>query len=519
MKNRLFILLIALFTSLSAVAEEPVRLVVNIVISGIRDVDLERYEAGFKYGGFRRLLGGENYTHAYYPFVPTTPAALATISTGALPSLHGVVGKGWWNQNSGTYTCSVADASCSTFGADAPESRVSNQSIVVESLGDVVVRSREGARSVSVAADPSSAIILGGTAPSEVWWIDSLSATWTTSTKFKTSLPRWVSKYNATGYWRQLLGKPWVLSRPAKDFVNLESVEAKPYGYKPSREERKEKPVPADIRALLHSHISNSMVADFAKEAIIYNKLGADRVTDILNVCFDSPSRIVARYGFGSREVEDMYYRLDESLADLMNFASAQAGGKVLFVLTTDGSPREVKDRSKVFNASQARFLIGSFLSATYGKDEWVLGVESGGVWLNRTLAFSKGLDLAALQRQVGSFALGLRGVSHAITASDMMAGDAKEEGVVAVVQRGFYPKHSPDIYLVLMPDWCVAEEEGVVPRLSKSLPYAPYRKAIMAISGMGVEPRQVEESVDVRTLVVRLADRIGVEIPLGAEM
>ncbi|MBR5829714.1 MAG: alkaline phosphatase family protein, partial [Tidjanibacter sp.] len=361
------------------------------------------------------------------------------------------------------------------------------------------------------------AIILGGLNPTEVWWIDSLSGRWTTSTKYKTSLPKWMTKYNSSGWWRKQMGAPWVLSRPDKNYLNTQSVVAKPYGYKPSHEEQKRRQSAADIKALMYSHLSNTMVADAAKEAIIYNRLGGDQSTDVLNVCFDTPRRIAERYGLSSREVEDMYYRLDGDLADLITFASAQAGGKVLFTLTTDGSLREVKDDGKVFNVAQARFLINSFLSATYGKGEWVLGYADGSVWLNHTLIFSHALDLATLQRQVGTFCLGLRGVSHAIIASDMMAGDVKE-GVVEVVQNGFYPKHSADIHLVLMPGW-VSSEGDSLPKVSSSLPYAPYRKAVMVISGEGVESRRVKERVDVRELVVLLAERLGVELPLGADV
>ena len=517
MKNRLLLLSTLLLLAFGARAAERPRLVVNIVVSQARMVDLERYAEGFRAGGFERLLSGRSYPYAYYPFAPTTPSALAALSTGASPWLSGVVGDCWWNNNNGSKMLVVGDSRCCTFDADHPDSRVSNANLVLETLGDVVVRSVEGAKSVSVAADASSAIILGGLAPSEVWWIDSLSGRWTTSTKYKTTLPKWVSKYNASGYWREKIGEEWVLSRHEGEYRNSTSCVAKPYGYKPPRGERKSRASADDVVELLYTPISNQMVAEFAKEAIIYNRLGHDAATDMLSVCFDSPRRIIARHGLSSREVEDMYYRLDEALADLMTFASAQADGKVLFVLSTDGGVREALGGENVLNVSQARFLINSFLNATYGKGDWVLGYYNGGVWLNHTLAFSKGLDLATIQRQVGTFALGLRGVSHAITASEMMDGGIKG-GVVDIVQEGFYPKRSADVQLVLMPDWCEVESEGVMPQVTSSLIYAPYRRAVVALSGMGVERCRIEEKVDVRSLVVTLAEMIGVDVPLGAE-
>ncbi|MBQ2248167.1 MAG: hypothetical protein II323_05345, partial [Tidjanibacter sp.] len=44
------------------------RLIVNIVVSGLRPTDLELYEEGFGKGGFRRLMEGTYYPYAYYPF-------------------------------------------------------------------------------------------------------------------------------------------------------------------------------------------------------------------------------------------------------------------------------------------------------------------------------------------------------------------------------------------------------------------------------------------------------------------
>ena len=517
MKNRLVLLLTLLMVATGAMGTERPRLVVNIVVSQARMVDLERYAEGMTAGGFERLLSGRSYPYATYSFVPTPPSALAALSTGAAPSLSGVVGERWWNNNNGSEVLAVGDNQYCTFEADHEGSRVANTNLSLETLGDVVVREIEGAKSVSVATDASSAIVMGGLNPTEVWWLDSLGGRWTTSTKYKTTLPKWVTKYNASGFWRTKIGREWVLSRADGNYKNSECHIVKPYGYKPPREEKKSRPTAADVVELLYTPISNQMVAEFAKEAIIYNRLRHDKATDVLNVCFDSPRRIIARYGLSSCEVEDMYYRLDESIADLMTFASAQADGKVVFVLSTDGGVREIADKGKIFNISQARFLINSFLVANYGKGDWVLGYNNGGLWLNHTLAFSKGLDIATLQRQVGTFALGLRGVSHAITASDMMGGDVKE-GVVAIVQEGFYPKRSADVQLVLMPEWCEVESEGVNPKVSHSLPYAPYRRALVALSGMGIEKSRVEEKVDVRSLVVTLSDMVGVEAPLGAE-
>lgn len=518
MKNRLFTLILSLMIGVSAFAAERPRLVVNFVVSHMRESDLTRYEAGFSEYGFRRFMKGTYYPYAYYPFAPTTPSALATVSTGALPAVHGITGESWWNQTTQKNVSVVSDPKSMSFNCDTEESKVSNSNLIFETMGDVVVRNTHGGRSVVVASDASSAIILGGTNPSEVWWLDSLSATWTTSSKYQRSLPRWVRDFNNSGYWLRQLGMPWILSKRSHEFLNSRSTEARPYGYKLTDEERSRRPQPQDLCEVLNSYVANDVVALFAEQAIINNFLGADDQMDMITICFDSPRRIAARYGLSSREVEDMYYRLDQNLANIMNFVETQTDGSVIFTLTSDGGNREYVSSDKVFNSTQARYLINSFLSATYGKGDWVLGCENCSFWLNHTLIFSKGLEVATVQQQVANFALQLRGVSHAVSASEM-ATSSTLFGVMELIQNSFYPKRSPDLTLVLMPDWCNTYSEDYVPRTSSQLIYAPYRRSLIAMCGMGIEEgKTINLKVDMRSFVVTLARMVGMEAPIGAE-
>ena len=79
------------------------RLVVNIVVGAMRASDLERYEDGFGEGGFKRLMReGVTFTDAEYDYaLTTTEAGLATLATGAQPSVHGVIGSSWWSHVDG----------------------------------------------------------------------------------------------------------------------------------------------------------------------------------------------------------------------------------------------------------------------------------------------------------------------------------------------------------------------------------------------------------------------------------
>ena len=77
-----------------AAAARP-RLVVNIVVGSMRAEDLGRYADNYGEGGLRRLAGraARSIADSRYDYQQTTtPVSLATLTTGAMPSTHGVIG-------------------------------------------------------------------------------------------------------------------------------------------------------------------------------------------------------------------------------------------------------------------------------------------------------------------------------------------------------------------------------------------------------------------------------------------
>lgn len=519
MKRTLLTILATLAIVANAISNDSPRLVVNIVVPSLSASDLRPIEHNLTEGGLKKLLeGGLRYDYAYYPFMPNTESALAALTTGATPELSGVVGPCWWNFTTGNYVGVVADSKSSSYDCDTKESRVSNVNLVLPTLGDQLRASSPESKSVVVAAAPSSAIILGGTNPSEVWWIDSLGARWTTSTKYAAQLPKWVKEHNSEGMWRRSLARPWVATRGDDSYVATKSYELRPQSYQYTKEEQRGRPKSSDLRKVARSYVANDMVAGFVREAVIYNSLGGDEHTDILTICFDAPEQIGRLYGIDSREWEDMIYRLDSSLAEMMNFISAQCDGKVVWTLSSDGGAQRVDEASaRRFNAEQFLFLAGTYLNANYGKADWILGYSNCSLWLNREAVRAKGLDLEAVQRSLAQFALQYSGVSHAIVQADLVGGGVKQ-GVAELIQSGFYPKRSADLVLVLMPGWVeVKGEDEPLPHQCGGSIYDSGRRAILSVSGYGVPQKVVVRKVDMTSLVPSLARLIGIDNPIAA--
>lgn len=504
---------------LSAQAADGPRLVVQIVVPQLSTADLDSHAEHLCQGGFRRLMSGVAYEQALYDFAPTMPSALATLTTGALPSEHGIIGEGWWSHSTEQWQGVVADKNASSYGCDSALSRVSNKNLTMPTVGDMLLWSNPESRVVSVAADASSAIIMGGRAAEQVWWLDSLSGRWTTSTKYLASLPKWVRNFNGDGLVRRQMGRPWILSKHSDCYSSPEVAELRPKGYKLTKEENKRKTSSEDIRLSAYSYLSNESVVQFAKEATIYNRLGGDEHVDLLMVSFDAMGRIAERYGRNSRQWEDALYRLDEQLAEMMNFISAQSEGRVTYLLVSDGQavPTAAMMDAKRFNASQFSFLVGSFMSASFGNASWVLGYDNGGLWLNRMLLLSNGMDVADVQRKVAAFGLQFGGVANVFCAADM-ASMATKSGPAQRVQNGHYAARSADLQIVLMPSYVECENDSEpMTKAGKGTIYA--RRSVLYVAGDGVaEGRRVVRKVDLCSVAPTVAYLLGVETPMGAD-
>src|SRR5260370_18809283 len=86
------------------------KLVVLLVIDQMRGDYVDKFRSQWT-GGLKRLLDeGAWFRQAAYPYAATeTCLGHATISTGALPATHGIVGNTWWDRGSQSMVTCTAD--------------------------------------------------------------------------------------------------------------------------------------------------------------------------------------------------------------------------------------------------------------------------------------------------------------------------------------------------------------------------------------------------------------------------
>lgn len=513
----------------AASVHEPPRLIVNIVVSQMRYDFLSRFEHGFGEGGFRRFFNeGTVYDESYYNFMQTTtPAALATLTTGANPSTHGITSAYWIDYTTGREVSLAVDTTVRGLDCDEGRGCYSDANITVPTFGDALLDYSPESRVITLACDPVSAVVMGGER-SDVYWIDADRCSWATSTAYKYLLPEWVVKYNEERFGAGFLNYDWTLFRDNEIYVNRRYSRLEPV--RNTEEPNKKRSflsriftrptISREYDQILQTPAANTIVFDFAKRAVIHEKLGADDATDVLNICLDAPRYIGELYGPESMEVEDTFYRLDADLEEFLSFVFAQVDdpSQVLVVLTSDHGSSDSydigEDSRKRFNPSQFCVILNSFMIAQWGQGDWVVDYVDRQVYLNRNLIYERNLNLEDIQNRVAAFALQFRGISHVMT-STAMQNSYFGASYAQMMQNSFYPRRSGDLTINLMAGW-IEDREGIR-SLSGSMYGYDTHVPLMWLGGGVPAGVRVYRSVDMCSVAPTLARLVHIGRPIAS--
>ena len=511
MTKKFFLYAIAALGALQSAAAQP-RLIVQIVVGSMRGEDLDRYAENFGEGGFRRLTeGGTVYADSRYDYLQTTtPVSLATLTTGAMPSTHGVIGSRWVDYT----TNRTVELTAGRKGPGAYH-------LIAPTLAETLLRHAPGSRAVTIAPEAVSAVVTAGHG-GEVFWLDSARCDWVTSPYYAAEVPEWIARSNRERYNLSYISGEWRTLLERGRYLNTRNYDIALAGKSKKDKDRSGSgrlKLRSDFERMLYTPAGNTAVLGLAKQLIAQSKLGADRTTDVLNICLDSSRRIAEAYGPESIEVEDMYYRLDRDLADFLTFLFAQVEkGNVTVVLTSDHGTSPSYDmacgETDRFNARQFEVIVNGFLNVRYGTGDWVVAYNDKCVWLNHNRIYERGLNLAEVQNEVAIFAMQFRGVSHALSATAMRSSYFGS-GYARRMQNSFYPRRSGDVVLNLMPGWI--EEQERCRSLSGSM-YGYDTEVPLVFYGTGAGQQHVGRSVDMTAVAPTLARLAGATQPAASE-
>lgn len=483
------------------------KLVVGIVIDQMRYNYLNRFQPGFGENGFKELISnGYNFTNTHHNYFPTlTGPGHASIYTGSTPSAHGIVGNSWFDRKRNKYMYSVEDRSVKGVGSSGWIGKRSPRNLISTTLADELKKVSPTSKVVSISLKDRAAILPAGHLGDLAFWYDDNQGDFITSSWYTSTLPDWVQRFNEEGLADSLCQKNWMFSRGHNN---------------PPAPAGRELTDRACYKNLKYTPFGNTLIKEFALQAIEKENLGMDAATDMLSISFSSTDYIGHRYGPHSLKLQNTYMRLDRKLAEIITKLNHQVGkGNYLLFLTADHGIANIPGQEYrslpggYFNITSAVKSLDKHLDEKYEEANWIRTYSSYQVFLNRQLIASQELSLSGVQTEAARFLAEFEGVASANTASNFATEGYNNSSLQAMYQRGFYYQRSGDVYIQLKPGWM---EHYYKPGTAHGSPYDYDTHVPLIFYGWGIPEGKSRKKTTITQLAPTISSLINIPFPSG---
>lgn len=535
--------------SVLAQADKP-KLILQITVDQLRGDMPTAYLDKMGKGGFRYLLDkGVVYKDAHHNHANTeTIVGHATLATGALPAVHGMIGNVWFDDKLQRLVYNVEDANYPLLSADAgvnqkteidPTQRTAKSSgrspnnIQVSTFSDELkIASNGKAKVFGVSVKDRGAISMAGHM-GKAFWFSKKSGEFVTSEYYYDKYPEWVSNWNEAKPTKKYHQKTWQLSQPQAKYVfakqDDQAWETKFPGFGRTFPHQYGDMKNAYFNTFLTlSPAGDELTLDFAKAVVNNEQLGQDDVTDYLSVSFSSTDYVSHIFGPSSLEAEDNMLRLDRTLAKLLTFIDKKVGlENTLIVLSADHGAAEVPaylsslgmktnvvapkewDKAPSMKALKKRFGFDTALIKSYFHPY---------IYLDRDLIAERKLSLEQVQKAVAMEVSKFDGVALAVTSSDIETGNTPQDYLHTLVVNNHSKNRSGDVYVVLEAHRFVADMEGLTVAATHGSPWGYDTFVPLIFAGFNIDDDMVYRRVSTTDIAVTLSAVLGIKAPSGAQ-
>ena len=445
------------------------KLVVGIVVDQMRYDYLSRFYNRYSEDGFKRLMKqGYQLTNNHYNFVPTyTAPGHASIYTGTSPMNHGIIGNNWYDKFEDKVIYNADDDQVRGVGTASDEGKMSPRRMLTTTITDQLELQTQGrAKVIGISIKDRGAILPAGHAADAAYWFEgSDQGNFISSSFYMEQLPQWVTDFNASKNADAYL-KTWNTLYPIETYTasgsDLNDFEKAPKG--------KETAVfPYDLKSLRGENgnyslikatpYGNSIVADFAIQALKKEEMGKDAITDFLAVSFSSTDYIGHQYGVNSVEIEDTYLRLDQDIARFLKALDQEVGkGNYSLFLTADhgavNNPAYLQSRNinaGYFDRSDFRDKLNKALIEKYGSEDLISNIYNDQIFFNKANLIKNNINAIDLENFIASTIIDYKHIDKVFTRKALVSG-VMQDGTGKLIQNGFHQKRSGDVIYVLEP-------------------------------------------------------------------
>ena len=293
----------------------------------------------------RLLNEGFSNENTYIDYIPTvTGIGHSSVYTGTVPAIHGITGNSiTFNSTGETVNC-VGDDTVESVGTSSDAGKRSPVNLLSNTIGDELkLAANFRSKVIGISLKDRAAILPAGHAADAAYWFEAKTGKWISSTYYMDKLPTWADSFNNKNYAAKYLKKNWNTLYNIKTYTQS-TADNKPYEGTLKGQTEAVFPIKTselyskdDYSVIYTTPYGNSIVLDFAMEAIDKENLGGGKDTDLLAVSLSSTDAIGHTFGMNSIEVEDTYLRLDQELGEFLKYLDKKVGeGNYTVFLTAD---------------------------------------------------------------------------------------------------------------------------------------------------------------------------------------
>ncbi len=537
--KRLILPLLAVVFSLSANAQKTAttapegiqrpKLVVGIVIDQMRWDYLYRFNPLYKAnGGFKRLLGeGFSCDNTLIPYTPTVTACGHTcVYTGSVPSIHGIAGNNWYdNQLMRTVYCSEDKTVNGVGGKTVEDGQMSPRNMLTTTICDELrLATNFKSKVIGVALKDRGSILPAGHSANAAYWYEGKSGNFITSTYYMNALPDWVNKFNDRKLVDSLYKLNWNISLQKDVYTQYATADEKSYEAKPFGADAKAFPydlskfIEKDYSKIATTPYGNTLTVEMAKAAVLAENLGKGSATDFLAVSFSSPDYIGHSFGPNSWEMVDDYVRLDEELGRLFGFLDATVGKNQYTVfLTADhavahvpGFMKENKLPGGVLEGLNVKDM-NSKLKAKFNLDNLVVAMMNDQIYLNHPKLDSAKQDEEPVKEWIIQYVKKNEAVTNAFATADIMITPITKTQR-EMLANGYNPRRSGDIQMILKPGYIEGGATGTTHGA-----WYPYDAHIpLLFYGWGIKKGKTNRETYMTDIAATVAALLHIQMPSG---
>lgn len=448
------------------------KLVIEVVVEQLRYEMLERYWNVIGDNGFKRLIhSGVSFSNMQYDVMHVSNASgVTTIATGLPPSKHGVIGDTWFDPLTKMQQFACGHNAFEVFYA--PNTYFSPDKLTVPSLGDMLkVNSMGKSKVIGISMNPVTAILGTGRTADMALWMNPRDGVWMTNAYYADSAIHWLDEFNAKDFHKLYASRTWTTYFDQQTY-SASMPDDNPYeigipGY------RKTFPYEMDFlrkrsesyKYLRVAPFGFTYTKDLALTALVREELGKDRFTDLLVVGFSNLAYAGKYFHARSMEMEDLFIRLDRTIAHLLRFIDQEfEKGEVLLVLTADRGMAENRNylddlgwNIGTFDGEKAQALLDTYLDLLYQKGDWIVGYANQQYYLNQQMLDKVKIPTEQVQRQAADFLSQFEGVA---TAYPLIVKWAETNDAYS---NTVHPYRSGDVFVELLPGWRDASDVYLV--------------------------------------------------------